>query len=62
VHSQSGGYGIRAAIARPDLVKAVVSVEPRSCAADDAQIRDALGCGDDLTAGDSRGSRSVIQD
>ncbi len=42
VHSQSGGYGIRTAIARPDLVKAVVSVEPRSCAADGTQIRDAL--------------------
>ena len=39
VHSQSGGYGIGAAIARPNLVKAVVSVEPRSCAASPADIQ-----------------------
>ena len=32
VHSQAGAYGLAAAIARPELVKAVVSVEPRSCA------------------------------
>jgi hypothetical protein len=31
VHSLSGENGIRAALARPNLVKAVVSVEPRSC-------------------------------
>jgi pimeloyl-ACP methyl ester carboxylesterase len=39
VHSQSGAYGIGAAIARPNLVKAVVSVEPRSCAAAPADIQ-----------------------
>lgn len=38
VHSQSGGYGIGAAIARPELVKAVISVEPRSCAASDEVV------------------------
>ena len=38
VHSQSGGYGISVAIARPDLVKAVVSVEPRSCAVSPANV------------------------
>ena len=39
VHSQSGAYGIGAAIARPALVKAVVSVEPRSCAASPADVQ-----------------------
>jgi pimeloyl-ACP methyl ester carboxylesterase len=38
VHSQSGAYGIQAALARPELVKAVVSVEPRSCAVPDAEV------------------------
>lgn len=38
-HSRSGAYGIRTAIARPDLVKAVVSIEPRSCALSDADVR-----------------------
>jgi pimeloyl-ACP methyl ester carboxylesterase len=32
VHSQSGSYGLRVAEARPNLVKALVSVEPTSCA------------------------------
>jgi pimeloyl-ACP methyl ester carboxylesterase len=36
VHSQSGSYGISAALARPALVKALVSVEPRSCAVGEA--------------------------
>jgi pimeloyl-ACP methyl ester carboxylesterase len=35
VHSLSGENGIRAALARPDLVKAVVSIEPRSCVVPD---------------------------
>ena len=35
VHSQSGGYGLSVASARPGLVKAVVSVEPRTCAVSD---------------------------
>lgn len=39
VHSQSGAYGIGVAIARPDAVKAVVSVEPRSCAASDENVK-----------------------
>ena len=39
VHSQSGAYGIRAAIARADLAKAVVSVEPRSCAVSDENVK-----------------------
>jgi len=39
VHSQSGGYGIAAAIARPNLVKALVSVEPRSCAASPTDVQ-----------------------
>ena len=39
VHSQSGAYGLGAAIARPDLVKAVVSVEPRVCMVTDADIQ-----------------------
>lgn len=39
VHSQSGAYGIGAAIARPDLAKAVVSVEPRSCAVSDENVK-----------------------
>lgn len=36
VHSQSGAYGISAALARPRLVRALVSVEPRSCAVAEA--------------------------
>ncbi len=39
VHSQSGGYGIATAVARPNLVKAIVSVEPRSCAAAPADVQ-----------------------
>ncbi len=39
VHSQSGSYGIGAAMARPGLVKALVSIEPRSCAAPDSAIQ-----------------------
>jgi pimeloyl-ACP methyl ester carboxylesterase len=39
VHSQSGAYGIGAAIARPDLAKAIVSVEPRSCAMTDGNVK-----------------------
>jgi pimeloyl-ACP methyl ester carboxylesterase len=39
VHSQSGGYGLSAAIERPNLVKAVVSVEPRVCAVTDADVQ-----------------------
>jgi pimeloyl-ACP methyl ester carboxylesterase len=39
VHSQSGAYGIGAALARPSLVKGLVSVEPRSCAATDADVQ-----------------------
>ena len=39
VHSQSGQYGIGAAIARPDLVKAVVSIEPRSCEVTDTDLQ-----------------------
>ena len=39
VHSLSGAHGISAAIARPDLVKAVVSIEPRSCAPSDADVQ-----------------------
>jgi pimeloyl-ACP methyl ester carboxylesterase len=39
VHSQSGAYGLGAAIARPGLVKAVVSVEPRVCAVSDADVQ-----------------------
>jgi len=39
VHSQSGAYGIEAAIARPDLVKAIVSVEPRSCDVTDENLQ-----------------------
>jgi pimeloyl-ACP methyl ester carboxylesterase len=39
VHSQSGAYGLGAAIARPGLVKAVVSVEPRTCAVSDSDVR-----------------------
>ncbi len=38
VHSQSGMYGIGAAIARPALVKAVVLVEPSRCAVSDASV------------------------
>ena len=39
VHSQSGAYGIGTAIARPDAAKAVVSVEPRSCAVSDENVK-----------------------
>jgi hypothetical protein len=39
VHSQSGAYGLGAAIARPNLAKAVVSVEPRICAVSDENAR-----------------------
>jgi pimeloyl-ACP methyl ester carboxylesterase len=39
VHSQSGAYGISTAVVRPDLVKAVVSVEPRSCAVSDENVQ-----------------------
>ena len=39
VHSQSGGYGLGAAIERPALVKAVVSVEPRVCAVSDTNVQ-----------------------
>jgi hypothetical protein len=39
VHSQSGAYGIGTALKRPTLVKAVVSVEPRSCAISDADVQ-----------------------
>jgi pimeloyl-ACP methyl ester carboxylesterase len=39
VHSQSGAYGIGASTARPDLAKAIVSVEPRSCAVSDENIK-----------------------
>lgn len=38
VHSLSGGNGIGAALARPDLVKAVVSIEPRSCVVPDSGV------------------------
>lgn len=40
VHSQSGTYGTQTALARPDLVKALISVEGRSgCALDSAQAK-----------------------
>jgi pimeloyl-ACP methyl ester carboxylesterase len=39
VHSLSGTNGLRTAIARPDLVKAVVSIEPGSCAVPDADVK-----------------------
>ena len=39
VHSLSGGYGIRAAVARPELVRAVVSIEPRSCKFSEAEAK-----------------------
>jgi pimeloyl-ACP methyl ester carboxylesterase len=39
VHSQSGGFGLAIAIARPKLVKAVVAVEPVSCAVTDADVQ-----------------------
>ena len=39
VHSQSGGYGLGAAIERPALVKAVVSVEPRVCAVSETDVQ-----------------------
>jgi len=39
VHSQSGAYGIAAAVARPGSIKGVVSVEPRSCAVSDENVR-----------------------
>lgn len=38
VHSQSGAYGLAVALARPDLVKAVVSVEPRGCLVPDEDV------------------------
>jgi pimeloyl-ACP methyl ester carboxylesterase len=38
VHSQSGAFGIGVAIARPGLVKALVSVEPVSCSVPPANI------------------------
>jgi pimeloyl-ACP methyl ester carboxylesterase len=38
VHSQSGRYGLQVALARPALVKAVVSVEPRTCELTDEQV------------------------
>jgi len=38
VHSQSGAFGIDVAIARPGLVKALVSVEPASCSVPPANI------------------------
>ena len=38
VHSMSGAQGIGAAVARPNLVKALVTVEPLSCAASDADV------------------------
>ena len=40
VHSLSGAHGIGAAIARPHLVKAVVSIEPRSCEVTDEDLQD----------------------
>lgn len=40
VHSQSGAYGISVAIARTELVKAVVSVEPASCAVSDTNVQE----------------------
>ena len=39
VHSQSGLYGIQAAAACPDLVKALVCIEPRDCMISDAQVQ-----------------------
>lgn len=39
VHSQSGAYGLNAAVARPELVKALVSVEPRSCTVPDLHVQ-----------------------
>ena len=39
VHSQSGAYGLGAALERPALVKAIVSVEPRSCAVADPDVQ-----------------------
>lgn len=39
VHSQSGPYGIDVAIARKELVKAVVSVEPAGCAVSHANVQ-----------------------
>jgi pimeloyl-ACP methyl ester carboxylesterase len=39
VHSQSGAYGLGAALERPALVKAIVSVEPRSCAVPDPDVQ-----------------------
>ena len=38
VHSMSGAQGLGAAIARPSLVKALVTVEPVSCAASDSDV------------------------
>jgi|SoiMethySBSTD1v2_1073268.scaffolds.fasta_scaffold14357_8 pimeloyl-ACP methyl ester carboxylesterase len=39
VHSQSGAYGLGAAIDRPNLAKAVVSIEPRSCEVSDENVK-----------------------
>ena len=38
VHSMSGAQGIGAAVARPNLVKGLVTVEPLSCAASDSDV------------------------
>src|SRR5436190_6979999 len=38
VHSMSGSQGIGVAVARPKLVKALVTVEPVSCAASDSDV------------------------
>ena len=38
VHSMSGSQGIGVAVARPKLVKALVTVEPVSCAASDGDV------------------------
>ncbi len=40
VHSQSGAYGIDVAIVRPELVKAVVSVEPAHCVVSDTNAQE----------------------
>jgi pimeloyl-ACP methyl ester carboxylesterase len=38
VHSQSGQFAFKAAVARPNLVKAVVGIEPTACPATDAEV------------------------
>jgi pimeloyl-ACP methyl ester carboxylesterase len=38
VHSMSGPHGIGVALARPNLVKALITLEPVSCAASDADV------------------------